>query len=288
MNEFSMRFNEKPGKHEVLARLIEFVKEDVPDGDVTSEAVIPEDAGCEAVIVIGEDGVVAGIEEAVLLFSEYGIKVTHSVEDGSAVRAGSTIIACRGNAKQILMLERTVLNLIARMSGIATATRRVVEAVRKINPDVKIAATRKTCPGMRYFDKKAVEIGGGWAHRMSLSDAILIKDNHIAIAGLEEALMRARERGRVEVEVGSVDEAVKAARFGADIIMLDNMGVEEAEKAIRLVREINPSALIEISGGITSDNIMDYASLDVDIISLGWLTHSVRSLDFSLEVVRVF
>lgn len=191
-----------------------------------------------------------------------------------------------GNARQILMLERTVLNLIARMSGIATATRRVVEAVRKVNPDVKIAATRKTCPGMRYFDKKAVEIGGGWAHRMSLSDAILIKDNHIAIAGLEEALMKARERGRVEVR--SVDEAVKAARLGADMIMLDNMGVEEAEKAIRLVREINPSAMIEISGGITPDNIMDYASLDVDIISLGWLTHSVRSLDFSLEVVRVF
>ncbi len=272
---------------DVLGKLREFVEEDAPEGDVTSEAVIPADVSCEAAVVIKEDGVIAGMEEAVLLFKDFGVEVVDCVKDGSAVKAESVVLRCRGNARRILMLERTALNLIARMSGIATATRRIVEEVRKVNPGVKIAATRKTCPGMRYFDKKAVVIGGGYAHRMSLSDAVLIKDNHIAIAGLEEAVKRGKRHGRVEVEVSSLEDAVKAAKLGADIIMLDNMSVDEVRKAVDLVRGVNPSITIEVSGGITPDNIMDYAKLDVDIISLGWLTHSVRSLDLSLEVVRV-
>ena len=272
---------------EVLRKLKEFVEEDIPTGDITSETIIPANLDCEAVVIAKEDGIIAGVKEAIMLLRDYGVEVVNHVTDGSRVKAGSIIMRCKGNARRILMLERTILNLIARMSGIATITRKVVEDVKKVNPKVKIAATRKTCPGMRYFDKKAVEIGGGYAHRMSLSDAVLIKDNHIAIVGLEESVKRGKKLGRVEVEVSNLEDAVKAAELKADIIMLDNMSVEDVRKAVNLVREINPSVIIEVSGGITPDNVMNYASLDVDVISLGWLTHSVKSLDVSLKVIRI-
>lgn len=186
-------------------------------------------------------------------------------------------------------MERTALNIIGRMSGIATETRKLVEKVRKVNPRVKVAGTRKSL--LRLIDKRAIMIGGGEPHRFSLSDAILIKDNHLALVPLEEAIKRAKEFSVykvVEVEVENLEDAVKAAKAGADVIMLDNMKPQEIKEVIEKLRELGlrDGVKIEVSGGITPENIEEYAKLDVDVISLGYLTHSVRNFDVSLEIVK--
>lgn len=175
------------------------------------------------------------------------------------------------------------------MSGIATETRKLVEKVRKVNPRVKVAGTRKSL--LRLIDKRAIMIGGGEPHRFSLSDAILIKDNHLALVPLEEAIKRAKEFSVykvVEVEVENLEDAVKAAKAGADVIMLDNMKPQEIKEVIEKLRELGlrDGVKIEVSGGITPENIEEYAKLDVDVISLGYLTHSVRNFDVSLEIVK--
>jgi nicotinate-nucleotide pyrophosphorylase (carboxylating) len=234
--------------------------------------------------------VVAGVEEASALFSHFGIAVTPGLSDGEACPAGSLVMALEGDAGTILLVERTALNLLSRMSGIATATRALVERAARVNPPVRIAATRKTCPGMRALDKKAVVLGGGEAHRATLSEAILIKDNHLKLVPLEEAVRRARAAaptGRVEVEVTSVDEAVRAAKAGAGVIMFDNMDPGEIGEAIRELgkRGLRAQVLLEASGGIGEENLEEYASLGLDRISVGALTHSARALDLSLEIV---
>jgi nicotinate-nucleotide pyrophosphorylase (carboxylating) len=180
-----------------------------------------------------------------------------------------------------------------RMSGIATETRRLVNEVKKTSPIVRIAATRKTAPGLRYFDKRAVVVGGGDPHRMRLDDAVLIKDNHIVIAGgIEAAVKRARvslgSSKKIEVEAKTREQAVQAAKIGADIVMLDNMTLKEAEGTLKelAARNLRKKVLIEISGGITPKNLVSYAKLKPDIISLGSLTHSVKAIDMSLEVVE--
>ncbi len=272
-----------------LAYLLRFVYEDVPFGDITSEAVIPKDVDVRAIIISKQSGVIAGVYEAELLFSHFGINVKKNFNDGDFVSNRDVILELFGSARKILLLERTVLNIMGRMSGIATMTRRLVDKVKNVNPKVKIAGTRKTL--LRRIDKRAIIIGGGEPHRFSLSDAILIKDNHLKLVSLEDAIRRAKAFSNykiVEVEVESIEDCLKAAKAGADIIMLDNMSPDEISEAIELLKKesLREKVKIEISGGISEENILEYAKLDVDVISLGSLTHSVRNFDLSLEITK--
>ncbi|ACS89122.1 carboxylating nicotinate-nucleotide diphosphorylase [Thermococcus sibiricus] len=272
-----------------LSYLLRFLEEDTPFGDVTSEAVIPEDLEAEAVILAKQDGVIAGLEEAKALFEHFGVKVELKVKDGDEVKKGTVVINLKGNARKILLVERTALNIIGRMSGIATQTRKLVGKVRAVNPKVRVAGTRKTL--LKPLDKKAILIGNGEPHRFSLSDAILIKDNHLALVPLEEAIKRAKAFSAykiVEVEVESLEDALKAAKAGADVIMLDNMTPGQIKEVLEALKRdrLRDKVKIEVSGGITEENIQDYAKLDIDVISLGALTHSVKNFDVSLEILH--
>jgi len=240
------------------------------------------------VIVAKQDGVIAGVEEAKALFEHFGVKASVRKRDGEEVKVGDTVIELEGDARAILLVERTALNVMGRMSGIATEVRRLAEKVKAVNPKVRVAGTRKTL--LKPIDKRAILIGGGEPHRFSLSDAILIKDNHLALVPLEEAIRRAKAFSVykvVEVEVESLEDAIKAAKAGADVIMLDNMSPEEIAETVEALRRegLRDRVKIEVSGGITPENIGEYAKLDVDVISLGYLTHSVKNFDVSLEVM---
>jgi len=275
-------------------KLMSFLREDVGMGDITTEAIVPAETMIRAQIIVKEPAVIAGLYESSLLFEMIGVSFQSRVEDGAEVSAGTILAEIEGRGRAILSAERTVLNILMRMSGIATATRRLVKMIREAGLDVKIAATRKTAPGLRFFDKKAVLIGGGDPHRFRLDDAFLIKDNHIRIArSIEEAIRRARLAAsfskKIEIEVQTGEEALKAAKSGVDIIMLDNMTLEEAEQTIRTLEAagLRDKVAIEISGGITEKNLLDYARLKPDVISLGSLTHSVKAIDISLEVIEI-
>jgi len=275
-------------------KLMVFLKEDIGMGDITTGAIVPAEVEVHAQVIVKEPAVIAGLYESSILFEMVGARFQARVEDGAEVPAETIIAEIKGRGRAILSTERTALNILMRMSGIATLTRRLVKMIHEAGLDVRIAATRKTVPGLRFFDKKAVLIGGGDPHRFRLDDAFLIKDNHIKIAGgIEEAIRRARLAAsfskKIEVEAQTEEEALEAAKSGADIIMLDNMTLEEAEGAIRALEAANlrNDVMIEISGGITEDNLLEYARLKPDVISLGFLTHSVRAVDISLEVVEI-
>jgi nicotinate-nucleotide pyrophosphorylase (carboxylating) len=274
-------------------KLKQILAEDVGQGDVTSLAVVPAGLTVEAVVVAKEAGVAAGIEEIVILAESLGLSVKAEVADGEKIRNRETIMKISGNAQTILSAERTMLNLLSRMSGIATTTRRLAEKLRKANSTAKIAATRKTAPGLSYFDKKAVLIGGGDPHRLRLDDMILVKENHIAIVGsVENAVKKAKSASfsnKIEVEVTSTTDALKAAEAGADIVMLDNFSPKQVRKSVEALKKAGffGKVLLEVSGGITAENLLEYASAPVDIISMGALTHSVKALDISLEVTAV-
>lgn len=278
-----------------LARkLQEFLEEDIGLGDITTNAVVPEETHVRAEIVVKEDAVIAGIMEAKVLLQIAGLDFVFHVEDGEEVSSGKVIAEVKGNGRTVLSIERTLLNIMSRMSGIATITRRLVKMLQEDGLNVRIAATRKTAPGLRYFDKRAVMIGGGDPHRFRLDDAFLIKDNHIAVAGsISEAMMRLRKNAmfskKIEVEVKTSEQAVEAAKLGADIIMIDNMTIEDARKTTQTLVNLGlrDKVLIEISGGINENNLLEYARLGPDIISLGYITHSVKSVDLSLEIVEV-
>lgn len=269
--------------------LLRFVEEDAPFGDVTSEAVIPEGTKARAVIIARQSGVIAGVEEAKALFEHFDVKVGVQKRDGEEVREGDVIIELLGDARAILLVERTALNVMGRMSGIATEVRKLVERIKAVNPKVRVAGTRKTL--LKPMDKRAILIGGGEPHRFSLSDAILIKDNHLALVPLEEAIRRAKTFSIykvVEVEVETLEDALKAAKAGADVIMLDNMTPEQIEDVLEALKHegLREKVKIEVSGGITPENIEEYAGLDIDVISLGALTHSVKNFDVSLEIIK--
>ncbi|WP_297068352.1 carboxylating nicotinate-nucleotide diphosphorylase [Thermococcus sp.] len=271
-----------------LDYLLRFLHEDVPFGDITSEAVIPEDVKARAVIVAKQSGVIAGIGEVKALFEHFGVAVDVKKDDGEEVGEGDVILELVGNARSVLLVERTALNVMGRMSGIATEVRRLIGKVRAVNPKVRIAGTRKTL--LKPIDKRALLIGGGEPHRFSLSDAILIKDNHLTLVSLEEAIKRAKAFSVykvVEVEVESLEDAVKAVKAGADVVMLDNMTPGEIAGTVEALKRegLRERVKIEVSGGITPGNIVDYAKLDIDVISLGYLTHSVKNFDVSLEIV---
>jgi nicotinate-nucleotide pyrophosphorylase (carboxylating) len=275
-------------------KLKQILADDIGQGDVTTAAVVPSGLTAEAMAIANEGGITAGIEETAVLAESLGLKVKIETADGEEIKKGQSIMKISGDAQTILSAERTMLNLISRMSGIATATRRLTEKLRKANLTAKIAATRKTAPGLLYFDKKAVLIGGGDPHRLRLDDMILVKDNHIAIAGsVENAVKKAKQNcsfsKKIEVEVTSVTDALKAAEAGADIIMLDNFSPKQIKETIKSLKKagVFGKILLEISGGITEQNLLEYASTQVNIISLGELTHSVRALDVSLEITRI-
>jgi nicotinate-nucleotide pyrophosphorylase (carboxylating) len=241
-------------------KLIGLLKEDVGIGDVTSDLIIPVGVQADAIVLAKEAGIVAGIEEVTILAKSTGLIVRVDVSDGDEIRKGQVLLRISGEARLILSEERTMLNLLSRMSGIATKTRNLVAILEKANSSAKIAATRKTAPGLLYFDKKAVMIGGGDAHRLHLDDMVLIKDNHIAIAGgAEAAVKKAKQNAsfskKIEVEISTVEDVPKVAMAGADIIMLDNFTPSQIKRAARLLKKVGYSGkvLIEASGGITEE-----------------------------------
>ena len=254
-------------------------------GDITTDAIIPVGARGEAAIVARKAGVVAGLDLAEAAFKALDpeARFKRIVDDGGAVAAGGTIAEISAKTRALLSGERTALNFLGRLSGIATLTASFVKAVE--GTGARIACTRKTTPGLRAFEKYAVRAGGGVNHRFGLYDAVLVKDNHIAAAGgLANALKRLRARSghlvRIEVEVDTIEQLKEALRFPVDAVLLDNMDVETLKKAVALAKG---RVATEASGGVTLENVREIALTGVDLISAGALTHSPRSLDSSLE-----
>jgi nicotinate-nucleotide pyrophosphorylase (carboxylating) len=257
-------------------------------GDITSDAIVPADAQGEAAIVARQDGVIAGLDLAEAAFKTLDpeIRFERIVEDGGKVAAGGDIVQVSGKTRALLTGERTALNFLNRLSGIATMTAAFVEAVK--GTGARIACTRKTTPGLRALEKYAVRAGGGVNHRFGLYDAVLVKDNHIAAAGgldkaLEHLTAGKRHLVKVEVEVDTLDQLETALKFPIDAVLLDNMDVATLKRAMQLVAG---RVLTEASGGATLQNVRDIALTGVDLISVGALTHSPRILDSSLDWKR--
>jgi nicotinate-nucleotide pyrophosphorylase (carboxylating) len=263
--------------------------EDIQTGDITTQAVIPDSVLGKGKFLVKADGVIAGLSIAKNVFEMIDDKVDFniSISDGQKVKAGDVVAEVEGKAASILTAERTALNFLQRMSGIATLTNKFVEKIN--HTKAKILDTRKTVPGLRLLDKEAVKLGGGENHRIGLYDMFLIKDNHIEIAGSIVGAVNAcrnfqqkkNAQLKIEVETKNLEEVKEALACNVDIIMLDNFKTEMMKKAVIL---INGKCLVEASGNINIDNVKDVAETGVDFISVGALTHSVKALDISLEV----
>ena len=272
---------------EIMSRVESALSEDIGPGDATSNSIVAADAQLDARIVAKESGVIAGLLVARSAFQRLDPQVSFSakVKDGELISAGQTAAEIKGPARAILSAERTALNFLGRMSGIAARTRAFVDAVQGTR--AKILDTRKTAPNLRATDKMAVRLGGGQNHRFGLYDMILIKDNHIDFAGsITEAVKRAREQKNslvVEVEARSLAEVAEALELQVERIMLDNMPLEEMREAVRLNKQ---RVKLEASGNVTLANVRQIAETGVDYISVGELTHSVKALDVSLNVIR--
>ena len=272
-----------------MDKIIQYMlDEDKGFGDITSQAVVDESKEVSAHIVSKDEGILAGMNIIREVFEEFDVNVKFWMKDGAKISKNDLLMSVSGNARTILLLERTVLNLSMRMSGVASAASHYVGLVEGY--DVRVAGTRKTSPAIAKFDKYALKVGGADTHRFALDDMVLIKDNHIVACGTPlEALLKAKENvsfsKKIEIEVETLDDAVDCVKNGADIVMLDNMSPEEVSDVIDKLNELNirQNSLIEVSGGITEDTIVDYAKLGVDIISIGALTHSSRSLNFSMK-----
>ncbi|WP_336002114.1 carboxylating nicotinate-nucleotide diphosphorylase [Halorientalis halophila] len=278
-----------------------WLREDLGHHDVTNE-VPGETTGR---LVAKESGVVAGLDAAAAVFDYLGVSVERPAEPGDRVEAGEAVLRVAGPARDVLRGERVAVNLAGHASGVATKTRRAVAAAREaerseasdgangeavsreVDEDVTVAATRKTTPGLRGIEKRAVVAGGGDTHRLDLSHMVMVKDNHVAEMGLEGAVEHFRDRAsfatKIEVEVERPAEAPRAADAGADIVLLDNMTPAETREAVDLLRERDPAVLAEASGGITVEDVPEYAGTGVDVISMGSLTHSAASLDYSFR-----
>jgi nicotinate-nucleotide pyrophosphorylase (carboxylating) len=264
--------------------------EDMPGGDITTEALISPHITGKAYFVAKAEGILAGIEIARMVFLKVDpfLKFSTLIPDGRRINPGDILASVEGNAAGILKAERTSLNFLQHLSGIATATAAYVELVKGV--PVKILDTRKTIPGMRILEKYAVSAGGGDNHRMGLSDMVLIKDNHIAVSrrdglSIKDIMGRTRKKVapgiKIEIETTSPQEAEEAAEAGADIVMLDNMSVEDMRKAVKLIKG---RVLIEASGGVNRQSVRKIAETGVDCISVGAITHSAPALDISLEI----
>src|SRR5690242_208547 len=262
--------------------------EDAPTGDLTAELTIPAEATCEAELRAKQDGVVAGRRVAQCVFDVVGeqdghpLEVAWHVEDGDRVRAGDVLAAIEGNARSVLRAERIAINFLSHLSGVATLTRRFVD---EAGPGVRLLNTRKTIPGLRALEREAVAAGGGTLHRASLSSAVLIKDNHLRVAGgVTEAVRRAKAGGvPVEVEVETMDQLEEALAAGADSILLDNPTPDLVRRA---VARVGDPMRLEVSGGVTLESLQSLVEAGARVISVGRLTHSAPSLDLSLEVTR--
>jgi nicotinate-nucleotide pyrophosphorylase (carboxylating) len=257
-------------------------------GDITTDAVVPEDAEVEAVVAARQPGVVAGLEAALLAFEliDPALRIERLCADGARVSRGATVARICGRARGVLTAERTALNLLSRISGVATATRALADAIAGTN--AKIVCTRKTTPGLRVLEKEAVRLGGGANHRFGLDDAMLIKDNHIALAGgVRTALERARRHAghlvKIELEVDTLDQLAEALEVGVDAVLLDNMGPEILRRAVAMV---DGRAVTEASGRITTETAPAIAATGVDLISSGWITHSAPILDLGLDIAE--
>ncbi|MCX7958630.1 MAG: carboxylating nicotinate-nucleotide diphosphorylase [Deltaproteobacteria bacterium] len=272
---------------DMRALVREALREDIPVGDITTASIVPDDMKGKAVLIVREECVISGLEVFASVFEELGgVDIEFNANDGDILPANTEAAYLKGSLVSILRGERTALNFIMHLSGVATLTRRYVDAVE--GTGVKIVDTRKTLPLMRILEKKAVRDGGGYNHRFSLSDGVLIKDNHIAVAGsvrkaVEFARSGAHHLVKIEVEVQKLFQIEEAIEAGADVIMLDNMESEDIRRAIEIVRG---RVKVEVSGGINLDNIRKIAEYRPDFISVGRITHSAKSIDMSLEVLR--
>ncbi len=266
-------------------------------GDVTTNFLFRKDFPATAEIRVKDErlkarpGVLAGMAELKELAGSFGVKVVGAKKrDGSKIRFGERVCVLKGGVKELLKIERTALNLVCRMSGIATTVNRISKS------GVKIAATRKSPPGLMELDKKAVKIGGGLAHRVGLQGGILIKDNHVfalqksenmdKLDAIVEAVNRCKKMGPVEIEVSNQEEAIVACLAGADIVMLDNFTPSEAKKAVSKMMKIAPDVKIELSGGINEDNIRKYTRIGADWVSIGSITNSAGIIDMNMKIVK--
>jgi nicotinate-nucleotide pyrophosphorylase (carboxylating) len=270
----------------IKKELLRFISEDIQGGDITS-VLLPKKK-IKAKIISRQEGVLAGVKFAGDIFRLKGCNVKIIKKDGAKLKSNQIILQISGNAGTVLSCERTALNLLSRMSGISTQTNFLVSKIRKINRKTKLYSTRKTAPGLRFFDKEAIMIGGGHKHRMSLNDMVMIKDNHLLVTNSMEGIIKsARKRHKhVEVEVENQRDAILAASSGATIVMLDNFSPVQIKKTITALqkKKLRNKVKLEASGGINSKNIAAYAKTGVDIISVGSITNSVKGLDLSLEV----
>ncbi|MEE1238334.1 MAG: carboxylating nicotinate-nucleotide diphosphorylase [Acutalibacteraceae bacterium] len=278
MNNITMKLNADD-------LILNALKEDITSEDISTNSVMPHYQLGEVELICKEDGVIAGLEVFKRVFEllDENTEVTFSCQDGDSVKKGQTLGVIRGDIRVLLSGERTALNYLQRMSGIATYTRTVADLLK--GTKTKLLDTRKTTPGMRIFEKYAVKVGGGYNHRYNLSDGILLKDNHIGAAGgVKQAVRMAKEYApfvrKIEVEVENLDMLKEALDAGADIIMLDNMSVEDMKEAVRLTAG---KAETECSGNVTKENVAKLVDIGVDYISSGALTHSSPILDLSLK-----
>jgi nicotinate-nucleotide pyrophosphorylase (carboxylating) len=270
--------------------ITEIMREDIGFRDITTAALIPKNLELRAEVVAMEDGICAGVEEAAHLLKQNSLSVKEIMREGVEMHEGDVLLEVSGNSRRLFEAERTALNIIQRMSGIATMTNQAVKLAREVNPKVKITCTRKTVLG--YLDKKAVQIGGGDPERWRLDDEIIIKRNHLRVVGsVEECLRRAREHvsftKKICIEVKTAADVLEAARNGADVIMFDNMPFSEIEKSLELLKEqgLREKVLVEVAGGITLEKVKEYAKYDVDYISMGCLTHSPKAIDVNLRLL---
>jgi len=282
-----MRFGNLPP--EAIEALKRFIEEDVRSGDLTTELTIPEDTTGLATIYAKERSVLAGIEEVAAIADFSGLTYEILAYEGNWVDLQQPVMRLKGSAWTLLTVERVCLNIVQRMSGIATKVYNMVSAAKEGNPKVKVAATRKTTPGFRYFEKRAVVIGGGDPHRYALDDMVLIKNNHITAAGgVRAAVTVAREKvsfsKKISCEARTLQEVQEAIGAGADIILLDNFKPKDVGGLIEVLKAdgTRDKVILEVSGGVNEQNIRDYARSGADVISSGALTHSYKSSDFNM------
>lgn len=273
----------------LLKEIESFLEEDLGPKDYTEIALYTD---CKAEITVREGGILAGLDEAKQIFEYFSVDYSTEFDDGDRINGGEIILRVKGLDANILRAERLVLNFLGQMSGVATLTRMFVDEVRKVSEHVKVAGTRKTTPGFRKYEKKAIAIGGGDPHRSGLYDAVILKDNHIKLMGQERAIKKAREQvsytQKIEVEVESIDDAVRAAELGVDIIMFDNLSPAEVKECVQVLieRGLRAGVILEASGGINMENIKEFASTGVDALSTSMITQAARSLDFSLNLLK--
>ena len=275
---------------DILADIGEFLREDIGRGDVTTQATVAEDVRGTGKFLAKEKLVICGLEVAEAVFAHLdpaNPEIESTFNEGDEVEAGTVFATLKGYADVLLTGERVALNLMQRMSGVATLTRAYVKAVEGTN--ATIVDTRKTTPGLRMLEKYAVTVGGGRNHRYGLDDGVLIKDNHIALAGgitkaVSAAKLKVGHLHKIEVEISNWAQLREAIKAGADIVLLDNQTPEEAQKLVEMARSLNPNVLLEASGGMDLDRVRFFAEAGVDLISVGRLTHSARALDISFKI----